>query len=164
MYHCCVFMLYMIVSLLYTSIEITHHYYTRWSYFAYVKVLSLLDSPSSGERTCCYIFHAHHNHITLTKVFFVCIFLSLLARVRKHIPFSNFGGEAYVKVCIAMMLPLICLTGTPSNRTSRARMDRVAGRRVTLDYNGLLICNPDGNPGCNTGGPGRICQRSVRSS
>ena len=49
-----------------------------------------------------------------------------------------------------MMLPLICLTGTPSNRTSRARLDRVAGRRVTLDYNGLLICNPDGNSGCNT--------------
>ena len=52
-----------------------------------------------------------------------------------------------------MMLPLICLTGTPSNRTSRARMDRVVGRRVTMDYNELLICNPDGNTGCNTGGP-----------
>ena len=38
------------------------------------------------------------------------------------------------------------------------------GRRVTMDYNRLLICNPDGNPGCNTGGLGGICQRSVRSS
>ena len=69
-----------------------------------------------------------------------------------------------VKVCIAMMLPLICLTGTPSNRTSRTGLNRVAGRRVTMDYSGLLICNPVGNPGCNTDIPGRVCQRPVRSS
>ena len=37
-----------------------------------------------------------------------------------------------------MMLPLICLTGTPSNRTSRARMDRVADRRVTMDYSFVI--------------------------
>ena len=43
-----------------------------------------------------------------------------------------------VKVCIAMMLPLICLTGTPSNRTSRVRMDRVADRRVTMDYSFVI--------------------------
>ena len=57
-----------------------------------------------------------------------------------------------------MILSLICLTGTPSNRTSRARLDRVAGRRVTMSYNEILICNPGCNPVCNTGVPGRFCQ------
>ena len=55
---------------------------------------------------------------------------------------------------------LIFLTGTPSNRTSRARADLVAGWRVTMSYNELLICNPGCNPVCNTGGPGRCRQRS----
>ena len=48
--------------------------------------------------------------------------------------------EQPVKVCIAMMLPLILLTGTPSNMTSGARVDRVAG------------CNQGCNPDC----PGRF--------
>ena len=74
------------------------------------------------------------------------------------------GAHHVVKVCMAMMLPLICLTGTPSNRTSRARVDGVTGWRVTMSYNELLICNPGCNPGCNTGGPGRFCKRSVGSS
>ena len=69
-----------------------------------------------------------------------------------------------VHVCIAMMLSLIFLTGTPSNRTSRVRADRVAGWRVTVSYNELLICNPGCNPVCNTGGPGRCRQRSAGSS
>ena len=67
-----------------------------------------------------------------------------------------------VKVCIAMMLSLIFLTGTPSNRTSRSRLARVAGWHVTMSYNELLTCNPGCNPVCNTGAPGRFCQEVSR--
>ena len=36
---------------------------------------------------------------------------------------------------------------------------RVDGSRCgSACYNGLLNCNPDDNPGCNTGGLSRICQ------
>ena len=88
--------------------------------------------------------------------------------VRKNKHFSKLIQRANryhcVEVCIAMMLSLIFLTGTPSNRTSRAWADRVAGLRATMSYNELLICNPGCNPVCNTGGPGRCRQRSVGSS
>ena len=57
-----------------------------------------------------------------------------------------------------MMLSFIFLTWTPSNRTSRARADRITGWRVTMSYNELLICHPGCNPVCNTGAPGRFCQ------
>ena len=79
------------------------------------------------------------------------------------IPKSTLSDKV-VKVCIAMMLPLICLTRTPSNRTSRARVDHVTGWRVTMSYNELLICNSGCDPGCNTGDPGRFCQRSAGPS
>ena len=61
-----------------------------------------------------------------------------------------------------MMLSLIFLTGTPSNKTSCARADRVMGWRVAMSYNELLVCNPGCYPVCNTGGPGRFCQEVSR--
>ena len=36
------------------------------------------------------------------------------------------------------MLSLIFLIGTPSNRTSRVRADRVAGWRVTMNYSVVI--------------------------
>ena len=44
-------------------------------------------------------------------------------------------SDQVVKVCIAMMLPLLFLTGTPSNRTSRAL--RRTGVRVGWAEGGL---------------------------
>ena len=67
---------------------------------------------------------------------------STLMRIKSginHISRVYHGIVHTVKVCIAMMLPLIWLTETPSYMTSRARMDRVTGWRMK-DWISQLQC------------------------